>query len=434
MWYNVVDLGRKKRKRCEANDKIILEKFMDYINKVYGLAYYTRQIGDKRKRHSIRTNVVAYLLIFGFVFQVSSFNRMKYFMEDNKQRFSNLFPKGVRLPKIDALREIVKEMELEDVQKMYDDIIDRAIKNKVLRENTINGLRAASVDGVELFSSKVKCCEGCLTRELKNGEIEYFHKAIVCMTVGRDPHIALGAEMLEPKNDGSGKDEGEMTGVKRLLKNLNSTHYHFADVIVADALYMNAPFINLVKGVGMDVVIRAKDQRLNIVKDALGLFKNREADHVFKDTNKRVEVWEDDGFSMTGCDENIRFIKFIEHWTTPKGKQKSREAWCITTLSKGISAHTVWLIMRKRWDIENNGFRMLKTYFNADHNYVHGKEANEKILLFILIAFNLMELFLFRRLKNFRERKLLRINIVTTLFDQLFLYNMARYFLEPEPG
>ena len=407
---------------------------MEYINKVYGVAHYARQIRDGRKRRSIKTNVVSYLLIFGFIFQVSSFNRMKYFIEDNKQRFMNLFPKGTKLPKTDALREIVKEMELEDVQNMHDGVVDKAIKNKVLRDNTINGLRVSAVDGVELFSSKVKCCDGCLTRDLKNGETEYFHKAIVCMTVGSDPHIALGMEMLGPKNDGSDKDEGEMTGVKRLLKNLNKTHYHFADVITADALYMNAPFINLVKSIGMDVVIRAKDERLNIVKDALGLFKNREPAHIFNDTKKRVEVWEDDGFKMEGCNENIRFLRFIEHWVTPKGKTKSREAWCITTLNKGISAHTVWLIMRKRWDIENNGFRMLKTYFNADHNYVHGKDANEKILLFILTAFNLMELFLFRRLKNFRERKLLRINIVNTLFDQLFLYNMARYFLEPEPG
>jgi len=407
---------------------------MDYINKVYGLAHRARQIRDRRKRRSVKTNVVAYLLIFGFVFQVSSFNRMKYFIEDNKQRFLNLFPKGTKLPKIDALREIVKEMELDDVLNMHDGVVDKAIENKVLRENTINGLRVSAVDGIELFSSKVKCCDGCLTRKLKNGETEYFHKAIVCMTVGVDPHIALGMEMLGPKNDGSDKDEGEMTGVKRLLKNLNKTHYHFADVIVADALYMNAPFITLVRSIGMDVVVRAKDERLSIVKDALGLFKNREPDHIFNDTKKRVEVWEDDGFKMEGCNENIRFLKFVEHWVTPKGKVKSREAWCITTLNKGISAHTVWLIMRKRWDIENNGFRMLKTYFNADHNYVHGKEANEKILLFILTAFNLMELFLFRRLKDFRKRKLLRINIVTTLFDQLFLYNMARYFIEPEPG
>ena len=407
---------------------------MDYIHKVYNLGQLVRQIRDKRKRSSIKTHIVAYLLICGFIFQVSSFNRMKYFIEDNKQRFKNLFPKGTRLPKIDALREIVKEMELTDVRAMHERVVDKAIENKVLRTNTINGLRVSAVDGVELFSSKVKCCEGCLTRELKSGEMEYFHKAVACITVGGDPHIALGVEMLEPKNDGSDKDEGEMTGVKRLLKKLNQKHYHFADVIVADALYMNAPFINCVKGIGMDAVIRAKDQRLNIVKSALAMFEGREPDQVFKDTKKTVEVWEADGLSIVGCGAKIRFFKFVEHWVTPKGKQKSREMWCITTLDESISAHTVWLIMRKRWDIENNGFRMLKTYFNADHNYVHGKGANEKILLFILVAFNLMELFLFRRLKDFRKRKLLRINIVTTLFDQLHLYNMSRYFVEPKPG
>jgi hypothetical protein len=241
-------------------------------------------------------------------------------------------------------------------------------------------------------------------------------------------------EMLGPKNDGSGEDEGEMTGVKRLLKNLHRTHYHFSDVIAADALYMNATFINLVKGIGMDVVIRAKDKRLNIVKDALGLVKDRKPDYEFKDTKKRVLVWDEDGFQMDGCDENIRFLRFEEDWVTSKGKKMVREAWCITTLNKDISAHTVWLIMRKRWDIENNGFRMLKTYFHADHNYVHGKDYKEKILLFILMAFNLMELFLFRRLKKFRERKLIRKEIVTTLFDQLFLYNMTRYFAEAKPG
>jgi len=319
---------------------------------------------------------------------------------------------------------------------MYDGIIDKATENKVLRGNTINGLRVAAVDGVELFSSKVKCCESCLTREVK-GEDEYFHKAVVCMTVGCDPHIALGVEMLGPKNDGSGKDEGEMTGVKRLLTNLHKRHYHFADVIVADALYMNAPFLNLVKGIGIEAVVRAKDERLNIVKDALGMFKKRKADSEFLDIQKikrRVLVWDDDNFQMDGSKHNIRFLRFVEYWTTPKGKEMSREAWCITTLGKEINAHTVWLIMRKRWHIENNGFRMLKTHFHADHNYVHGKGANEKILLFILMAFNLMELFLFRRLRNFREMKIPRYAILLELCCQLDRYNMSSYFLNYDTG
>ena len=410
-----------------------MEKFVRYINGVYGVARYLHGIHDGKRRRTIKAGIIGYLLIFSFVLQVSSFNRMKYLLEENKTRFQNLLPKGTRLPKIDAIRETVKTMRLSDIRAMFEGIIDKIAENKVLRENTINGLRVAAIDGVELFSSKVKCCEGCLTREVQ-GEEEYFHRAVVCMTVGSDPHIALGAEMLKPKNDGSEKDEGEQTGAKRLLEKLNKAHHHFADVIVADALYMNAPFLNAVKGIGMDAVVRAKDKRLTIVQDALGLFEKREANHEFHDVKKRVLAWDEDGFHMEGCPENIRFLKFEEQWETAKGKTMKREAWCITTLSKHISAHTVWLIMRKRWDIENNGFRMLKTYFHADHNYVHGEETNEKILLFILIAFNLVELFLFRRLKNFREQKMLRINVISSLFDELYVNNMSSYFVNYSTG
>lgn len=400
---------------------------MEYIHKVYDVGKMIRAITDTRKRKAIKTHVVSYLLFFAFVLQISSFNRMRYFLEDNKRRFQHLIGKKNRIPKIDAIRDVVYHMDQKSVQSMFDHIIDRAIENKVLRENTINGLRVAAVDGVELFSSKLKSCENCLTREVK-GEMEYFHKAVVCMTVGSDPHIALGIEMLRPKHDGSNKDDGEHTGVKRLLTTLQRTHHHFADVIVADALYMNAPFINLVKGLKMDVVIRAKDERLHIVQDALGLFKNREKDEVFKDTNKEVYVWDDHNFSMEGCAEDIRFLRFEEHWTSPKGRKMHREMWCITTLPKGITAHTVWLIMRKRWDIENNGFRMLKTYFHADHCYIHGNDSNEKVLLFIVMAFNLMELFLFRRLQRFRERRLLRIDIIASMFDDLLVESYEAYF------
>lgn len=431
MQYDIKD--NRGERRFGANEELILEKFVRYINKVYGVSKYVHQIRDGRSRQLIKTAVVGYLLIFAFVLQISSFHRMMCHLERNKRRFQNLLPKGKRIPKIDALRETIKQMYLEDVLSMYDGIIDTATENKVLRENTINGLRVAAVDGVELFSSKVKCCEDCLTREVK-GEDEYFHKAVVCMTVGCDPHIAIGAEMLGPKNDGSGKDEGEMTGVKRLLTKLHKRHYHFADVIVADALYMNAPFLNLVKGIGMEAVVRAKDERLNIVQDALGMFAQREADFDFNDTRKRVLVWDDDNFHMEGCKHNIRFLKFVETWTTAKGRGMRREAWCITTLSKTINPHTVWLIMRKRWDIENNGFRMLKTYYHADHSYVHGKGANEKILLFILMAFNLMGLFLFRRLKNFKKKKIPRYEIIDALLFDLGLHSMASYFENYDTG
>ncbi|MFQ7238695.1 MAG: hypothetical protein ACLRP8_06710 [Roseburia intestinalis] len=81
--------------------------------------------------------------------------------------------------------------------------------------------------------------------------------------------------MLKPR-DGSGKDEGELTGGKRLIEQLKKRHGHFADVIVADALYLNAPFINILKENGLEGVIRLKDERRMIFQDAERLFKQDE--------------------------------------------------------------------------------------------------------------------------------------------------------------
>jgi len=404
---------------------------MEYIHKVYHIGEHIHRIRDERKRRSITMHTAIYSLLIGFAFQVSSFNDLRFQLEDKKGRFSNLFKRGTRLPKIDALRDIVKGIHPEDVEEMFTGVVKTAAENKVLRENTIRGFRVAAVDGVEVFKSKLKSCEHCLTREVK-GEIEYFHKAVACVTVGCDPHLVLGMEMLKPQQDGSGKDEGEMTGVKRLLERLRRQHHHFADVIVADALYMNAPFINLVRRLGMYSVIRAKNERLTIVQDALGLFKNRPENKVFTHGKKQVAVWDEEHFKMNGCEENIRFLKFVETWATPKGKEETRQVWCVTTMPKDIDAETVWLIMHKRWDIENNGFRMLKTYFHADHCYVHGEGADEKILLLIMLAFNLMELFMFRRLKDLREKlrqgHITRKRLIGVMWDELLLYNFSKYY------
>ena len=47
--------------------------------------------------------------------------------------------------------------------------------------------------------------------------------------------MILGQEMLKSR-DGAEKDEGELTGGKRLVRDLHRKFGHFADVIVADAL------------------------------------------------------------------------------------------------------------------------------------------------------------------------------------------------------
>ena len=154
---------------------------------------------------------------------------------------------------------------------------------------------------MELFSSTKKSCPNCLSRKKHTGETEYFYRSVVCMIIGKSPHVILGQEMLKPR-DGSGKDEGELTGGKRLIERLKKRHGHFADVIVADALYLNAPFINTLKENGLEGVIRLKDERRMIFQDAERLFKQDEGKKAsFWKGKKKIEVWDLSGFKMEGC-------------------------------------------------------------------------------------------------------------------------------------
>ncbi|MGO5067412.1 alpha/beta fold hydrolase [Clostridium sp. LCP25S3_F8] len=82
-------------------------------------------------------------------------------------------------------------------KEMHNSIIKTAIKNKVFKNGTIDNLKVVAIDGVELFESTKKCCDNCLTRLDKNGTTHYFHRSVVCSTVGSDPYIILGQEMLE---------------------------------------------------------------------------------------------------------------------------------------------------------------------------------------------------------------------------------------------
>lgn len=378
-----------------------LRQMLVYVNKVYHLAEKIKELKDNRKRQVYKTPMIALIVIMAFIVQVRSFNRIQRWILRGK-RFKNLFPKNSKMPKIDAIRGTMGAFDLKSLNQMLEGEIKKTYKNKVFRKGTIAGFKIVALDGVELFESTKKSCEECLTRVI-NGVTHYFHRAVVAMTVGSDPHIILGEEMLKPKKDGSNKDEGEITGAKRLLKRLKEKYGHFADIIVVDALYMKATIINDILEMGMDAVIRLKEERLNIFKNAMGIFrKTQPAKEWMQNRNLKVEVWDEDSFEFDGLKCKLRVLRFVEYYYKNGFLVDIKEMMVATTLSKSVSAEIIWKIMHKRWDVENNGFHILKTYYHADHCFMHDSVGIEAIFMLMIIAFNLTEMFLFRCLRNFR--------------------------------
>lgn len=124
---------------------------------------------------------------------------------------------------------------------------------------------------------------------------------------------------------------------------------------------------------------------------------------------------------MTGLDETVRFIRFVEK-ISHGDKVEIKEVWIITT-NKYISTETLWKIIHSRLDIENNGFHQLKGEWHLNHCFLHSPTGVDAILIFIQVAFNLGQLFSFRCMRNFRDKKLLQTNIVDDIRDELVIFN-----------
>ena len=220
--------------------------------------------------------------------------------------------------------------------------------------------------------------------------------------------------------------EGTIGG-KRLIERLKKRHGHFADVIVADALYLNAPFINILKENGLEGVIRLKDERRMIFQDAERLFKQDEGKKAsFWKGKKKIEVWDLSGFEMEGCPYKLRVVRYYEQWKE-NGKETERFMWLVTTL-EAADYRVLWEMMHRRWDIEENGFHQLKTYYHAKHCYC--RDAVETIFNLIIIGFNVRELYLYRRSRNFAGSGISRKSINRIFCDELLTEKVKQILYE----
>ena len=172
--------------------------------------------------------------------------------------------------------------------------------------------------------------------------------------------------------------EGTIGG-KRLIERLKKRHGHFADVIVADALYLNAPFINTLKENGLE-----------------------------------------------GCPYKLRVVRYHEQWEE-NGKETERFMWLVTTL-EAADYRVLWEMMHRRWDIEENGFHQLKTYYHAKHCYC--RDAVETIFNLISIGFNVRELYLYRRSRNFAGSGISRKSINRIFCDDLLTEKVKQILCE----
>jgi hypothetical protein len=143
----------------------------------------------------------------------------------------------------------------------------RLKRNKALPD--IGGLGVAVLDGHETHASYRRRCSGCLKRTIRTEQgdrILYYHRNVTLqLLTGSELRILLD---LEPQRPG----EDEVTTARRLLDRVLARYPRAFQLLLADGLYAQAPFFNLLLAHGKHALVVLKDERRDLYRDACGLF------------------------------------------------------------------------------------------------------------------------------------------------------------------
>jgi hypothetical protein len=118
-----------------------------------------------------------------------------------------------------------------------------------------------------------------------------------------------------------------------------------------------------------------------------------------------VEFWDVDNIDTLDTYEGkIRAVRAV----VTRPEQEKPTTWCFAVIGKRarqISRQMALRIIRARWHIENTAFHQWTQYWNLTHVFRHGQNALSTILLLWTLAFNLLQLFIYRRLGRSRRPK-----------------------------
>jgi len=174
---------------------------------------------------------------------------------------------------------------------------------------------------------------------------------------------------------------------------------------LADGLYAQAPFFNLLLAHGKHALVVLKDERRDLYQDACGLFAvTRPAEGKYR--SRHCQWWDvPDLTSWPQVNAPVRVIRSRETYQVRRQTTKQVESittdwvWATTLPVTQAATEQAVGLGHRRWDIENYGFNELANEWHADHVYKHHPKAIESFLLLAFLAYNLFHAFWLLNLK-----------------------------------
>lgn len=393
-----------------------LEQLVRYMSNVFHLPQLVKGVSASRDKSRVRIATSALLLawIVGFCARTRSREELGRLLD--RRGVQKLI--GCHVSS-DTLGRVLGQIDSDSLREaLLVPIVRKIQRNKAWKAGSVHRQILVGIDGSEAFCTQKQPCPQCCSRQhevkvdgKRSYVTEYYHRAVCAFIIGSHPRVYLD---IEPVRAG----EGEPTAAIRLVTRLAEHYGRWLDGIVADHAFAGAPFLNHVRSTGLHYIVRVKDEeRRFLTKVATERFAQRAADSSWNEQvghhNLRVAVWDEEGFTawnnldhptrVVVCDETERAqAPNRRRKIAVPERQRPRAFFATNYPTSTFPAYAVWLAYHRRWDIENSGFRQLKHEWHWDHPFVHTPGAVLNLWLLMVVAANLFEVFVSRRLNTTR--------------------------------
>ena len=303
------------------------------------------------------------------------------------------------------------------------EIARRLKRNGVLHSDWSRGLVVGAVDGIEICSSFARCCDACMTREVEhkvNGEmqteLQYYHRIVAVVLVSPDFPIPLGVRFQK-------QGEAEVSCALALLQDLvGQLGRRFLDVLVGDALYLQAPFVQAVERLGLVWAFTLKENQPELFHEAERCTQASPTG-VHQEPGQEIQYWHLPDVDWPVADRSVRVVKTFrieqqrrvtisekdEDAPRRKGKteiaQPSTNFYATNFELGSISPLFIHQFSRSRWRIDTEVFQTITTDCHLKHPAVHQTTALVVLTMIRFLAYTLSLVFYHRQVCSHARRK-----------------------------
>jgi hypothetical protein len=309
----------------------------------------------------------------------------------------------------DTIGYALQRQSPEPVFALSCEIARRLKRNRVLRSDWSRGLVVAAVDGIEICSSFARCCDACMEREVQhkvNGEIrtdiQYYHRIVVVAVVSTPFPIPLGVRFQK-------NGEGEVSCALALLQDLvRQLGRRFLDVLVGDALYLQAPFVKEVERLGLVWAFTLKENQPELLREA-ERFTQGSPPGVHTEPGQEIRYWHLPEVDWPVADRLVRVVKTVrienqrrvtvseqdDHGTKSKAAvtQASTNFYATNFELGSVSPLFIHQFGRSRWRIDTEVFQTITTDCHLKHPAVHQTTALVVLTMIRFLAYTLSLVF-----------------------------------------